>query len=113
MSTTVVNKYNSEYDVYIGRGSIFGNPFVIGKDGTRDEVILKYRNYFYDKIKKDEDFLKAVLLLKDKKLGCYCKPQDCHGDVIAGFVDNIWTKYDLAQAGKDVLKLRSLFDEAN
>jgi hypothetical protein len=109
--TKVVNKYKSEYDVYIGRGSIFGNPFVIGKDGTRDEVILKYRNYFYDKIIKDEDFLKAVLLLKDKVLGCFCKPQDCHGDIIVGFLDEIWTKYDLMNAEIMAQKLMELFDD--
>lgn len=38
---TVVNKYKEEYDIYIGRGSRWGNPFVIGKDGTREEVIEK------------------------------------------------------------------------
>ncbi|PIW12451.1 MAG: hypothetical protein COW35_01440, partial [Candidatus Infernicultor aquiphilus] len=33
----------SNYDVYIGRPSKWGNPFTIGKDGTRSEVIEKYR----------------------------------------------------------------------
>ena len=43
--TKVVNKYKHVYDVYIGRGSKWGNPFVIGKDGTREEVINKYEEY--------------------------------------------------------------------
>ena len=40
---TVVNKYKEYYDIYIGRGSPYGNPFVIGKDVTREEVIEKFR----------------------------------------------------------------------
>jgi hypothetical protein len=44
--TIVVNKYThkpTSNDIYIGRGSIFGNQFVIGKDGTREEVIEKHK----------------------------------------------------------------------
>ena len=33
--------------VYIGRPSKWGNPFVIGKDGTREEVIAKFKNYIF------------------------------------------------------------------
>jgi hypothetical protein len=33
----VVNKYKEPFDIYIGRGSIWGNPYVIGKDGTRGD----------------------------------------------------------------------------
>jgi hypothetical protein len=85
--TTVVNKYKSKFDIYIGRPSIFGNPFSIGKDGDRDEVIKKFRTYFNQRIKKDAHFKQEVLKLKGKTLGCYCKPQDCHGDVIANYLD--------------------------
>jgi hypothetical protein len=42
----VVNKRIDAFDVYIGRGSVWGNPFVIGKDGDRAEVIRKYEDYF-------------------------------------------------------------------
>lgn len=51
--TTVVNirkkkgKKSSFYDVYCGRGSLFGNPFKIGRDGDRKQVIQKFREYFY------------------------------------------------------------------
>ena len=41
----VVNLRNEKYDVYIGRGSPFGNPFKIGIDGTRLEVIEKYKHH--------------------------------------------------------------------
>ena len=43
--TQVVNLKKDKYDVYIGRPSFWGNPFSIGKDGNRDEVIEKYENY--------------------------------------------------------------------
>lgn len=85
--TRVVNLRKESYDVYIGRGSPFGNPFKIGRDGSRDTVIVKYRDYFYDRINKDEEFRKLVLELKDKVLGCYCKPHNCHGDIIVEYLD--------------------------
>jgi hypothetical protein len=85
--TTVVNKYKSEFDVYIGRPSIFGNPFSIGKDGNRAVVIKKYKAYFKTRIAKDSHFKQEVLKLKDKTLGCYCKPQVCHGDIIKEYLD--------------------------
>src|SRR3989304_2942302 len=86
--TTVVNiyKWKGEY-VYIGRGSPYGNPFVIGKDGTREEVIEKYRVYLSKKLENPE-FLMMVLRLRGKTLGCFCKPKECHGDVIKEFLDN-------------------------
>lgn len=84
--TTVVNLRKSKYDVYIGRGSSFGNPFVIGKDGDRSEVIRKYRIYFADQL-KDEKFRELVVTLHNKVLACYCAPLACHGDVIVEFLD--------------------------
>lgn len=91
MLTTVVNKYKDTYDVYIGRGSIFGNPFVIGKDGTREEVIEKYRVYFEEKMLNDPVFRAAVFSCRGLRLGCFCKPKACHGDIIKGFLDNVET----------------------
>jgi len=86
--TTVVNiRKTKEYDVYIGRPSPFGNPFIIGKDGTRDEVVAKYRPYFYRRMARDMLFRAAVHSLAGKVLGCYCKPKPCHGDVIAEYLD--------------------------
>lgn len=88
MKTTVVNLRKENYDIYIGRGSIFGNPFVIGKDGTREEVIKKYKEWFYEKV-KNLVFRKKVYNLIGKRLGCFCKPQACHGDVIIEFLEGV------------------------
>lgn len=83
--TKVVNKYKEPYDVYIGRGSIWGNPFIIGKDGTREEVIEKYREYFL----WHTNLLSKVHELKGLTLGCFCKPEACHGDVLAEYADRV------------------------
>ena len=79
--TTVVNVRTSTYDVYIGRPSEWGNPFRIGPDGTRSQVIEKYRIYARRFTQED---LKE---LRGKRLGCYCHPLPCHGDVLASLAD--------------------------
>ena len=81
--TTVVNKYKESFDVYIGRGSIWGNPFVIGKDGTREEVIEKYEQYYLE----NKLLQSKIHLLKGKKLGCFCAPKACHGDILKKYAD--------------------------
>jgi len=78
----VVNKMVQEYDVFIGRPSKWGNPFVIGRDGTREEVIEKYRAY----ILKKPELLACLVELKGKTLGCFCKPLPCHGDVLVELI---------------------------
>lgn len=64
--------------MYIGRPSKWGNPFQIGKDGSRIIVIKKY----YEWIKTQPQLLNSLSELKGKKLGCFCKPAPCHGDVL-------------------------------
>jgi hypothetical protein len=64
--------------VFIGRPSCWGNPFKIGVDGDRDEVIRKYKDW----ILTQPDLLARLPELKDKRLGCYCFPERCHGDVL-------------------------------
>jgi len=85
--TKVVHCRKEKYDIYIGRPSIFGNPLSIGKDGTRAEVIKKYKDYFYDNLENHEVFKIAVERLRGKVLGCWCKPQACHGDVIIEYLN--------------------------
>jgi len=83
--TQVVNCRKEHYDVYIGRPSKWGNPFEIGKDGNRTEVILKYRKY----ILNNKNLVKDLHELKGKTLGCWCKPKPCHGDVLVSLVDGV------------------------
>ena len=74
---------------YIGRGSYWGNPHSMFEDGDdRDEVIRKYKYDFdYEKFPHIEK--KEVYKLVGKRLGCFCKPALCHGDVLAGYL-NAW-----------------------
>jgi len=74
----VVNCQTESYDVYIGRPSKWGNPFKIGRDGNRAEVIEKYEAY----IRKTPKLMEALPELEGKVLGCWCAPKACHGDVL-------------------------------
>jgi len=86
MVTTVVNVKTHPYTRYIGRPGIMGNFYVIGRDGTREECIEKYRETF----NKDEALKKfARENLWNEILGCYCKPLACHGDVIAEYLNGL------------------------
>jgi hypothetical protein len=84
IKTRVVNAKNNEYDVYIGRGSDYGNPYKIGVDGNRKEVIEKFYNYLHNNV----PLQKKIMKLRGLRLGCYCAPKDCHGDIIAEFIEN-------------------------
>ena len=83
MKTTVVNLRESPCDVIIDRSSPWGNPFRIGPDGSRDEVIAKYGKW----IRSQPHLLWLLPTLRDKVLGCHCKPLACHGDVLAELAD--------------------------
>ena len=86
-------------NVYIGRGGVvfidkvrfpsksspFCNPFKIGKDGTRDDVLIKYEEYIKERL-KDPHFKEELMKLKGKTLGCWCKPEKCHGDILLKFI---------------------------
>jgi len=74
----VVHCKQNPFDILIDRSTKWGNPFIIGTDGTRREVIKKYKNW----ILKQPDLLKDLHQLKGKILGCWCKPLPCHGDVL-------------------------------
>jgi hypothetical protein len=77
--TTVVNLKEEAYDVRIDRKTKWGNPFVVGKDGTREECILQYESW----VEEQPHLMNALHELKGKRLGCWCAPHACHGDVLA------------------------------
>lgn len=95
---TIVNKRKhtpTPYDYYIGRPSKLGNPFLIGRDGDRDEVCDKYIEYFNDNLTMidsniSEGWKEVVRLYRQYgklNLVCYCYPLRCHGDYIKQVVD--------------------------
>ncbi len=75
----VVHCKRAAHDVYIGRPSKWGNPFVIGRDGTRDEVVARYEAWLLEQ----PELVAALPELAGKTLGCWCAPRACHGDVLA------------------------------
>jgi len=92
MPTTIINiRSGDKYNVYIGRGnkrrgtvaSKWACPFVVGKDGTREEVVKKYEVYLIGNSK----LMNSLPELKDKILGCWCKPLLCHGDVLVKYAN--------------------------
>ena len=64
--------------VYVGRPSKWGNPFRMGVDGTREEVIEKYREWLL----VNERLMADLDELRGKDLACWCAPKPCHADVL-------------------------------
>lgn len=89
--TFVSNKDKGEhFDTYIGRGTLWGNPYTIGKDGDREEVIRKFAYDFNRSfLRGGEDFNKKLGTLRGHTLGCHCKPYACHGDVLAEYLNKL------------------------
>ena len=65
-------------DVYIGRPTRWGNPYTIGKDGTRKDVLNKYRTW----IASHAHLVESLRDLQPVRLVCWCAPLECHGDVL-------------------------------
>ncbi|EKS26825.1 MULTISPECIES: DUF4326 domain-containing protein [Nitrobacteraceae] len=78
LNARAVGKRSSATQVYIGRPSKWGNPFVIGRDGSRAEVIAKYRAW----IVVQPALMNALGELRSRDLVCWCAPLACHGDVL-------------------------------
>ena len=98
----VVNMENARtWDVNIGRadgGSAdmgntdpvepgwLGNPYPLAHGYTREQAVDLFREDFIEKLRGDDGFRAAVDKLEGKTLGCYCKPEACHGDVIVAYL---------------------------
>ena len=98
--TTVVNIEQTDYEIYIGRPGIWGNPFKITKGCNRTLAIEKYRQW----IKTQPHLMGKLWFLRGKVLGCHCKPLPCHGDVLAELADNLNPAEQIMPFGKYVGK---------
>lgn len=97
MSTTrIVNIRTEPFDLYIGRGSQWGNPFThlyyadpahnsLTLVASREEAIERYEAWLI----AQPDLMAQLPLLRGRTLGCYCKPLACHGDVLVRLADGI------------------------
>jgi len=95
MQTQVVNLRTDGYDVYIGRAGhgqagTFGNPF---SKGTRDENIAAFAGWFHSEDSAASAMREAARQVRiGSKLGCFCAPRACHGDVLAAYIDRHGTR---------------------
>jgi hypothetical protein len=78
LNARVVGKSPAPGCVYVRRPSKWGNPFVVGRDGNRAEVIANYRAWVVTQPK----LMSALDELRGRDLVCWCAPQACHGDVL-------------------------------
>ena len=91
------------FDVFCGRGSPFGNPYVIGSDGDRDDVIRKHREWIdrwliggeevivvcYGRSYSNKVVVESLGQLRGKRCGCFCKPLPCHLDYLREVLEGV------------------------
>ena len=83
MKTKVVHCKKAHFDVYIGRPSKWGNPYRLKDGEPRDVCLARYREW----LMQQPHLLAALGEIKGKVLGCWCKPLECHGDILAELAD--------------------------
>jgi hypothetical protein len=90
--TKIVHLKKEPYDVYIGRPSKWGNPYS-HKEGTLAEFRVKNRAEALEKYEKylleNETLFNSLIELQGKTLGCWCKPNKCHGDILVKWSNSI------------------------
>jgi len=83
----VVHCKRASYDIYIGRPTKWGNPFVLTNESERDAVVEQYREW----LATQPELIAAVRKeLKGKILGCWCAPRSCHGDILVKVAEGRW-----------------------
>lgn len=99
VKTTVVNIHREPFDVYIGRAGrghdgVFGNPVVPGEPcpvcgdlhGDGGDTLACF-TVLFERAVRDPSSRAKIEELRGKRLGCFCKPKPCHGDVIADYLN--------------------------
>lgn len=97
--TIIINIHSKDilskhFDVFIGRGSKWGNKNKIGQHGTRKQVVEMHR----EDVRKNKKLMSEIEELRGKILGCYCKPLYCHGDI---YLELLGEKYTIKQMETD------------
>ncbi len=91
-SARVVNIRHEPCDVFIGRPSKWGNPFEISDKCPRELALLKYEVH----IRRRPDLIAALPELAGKRLGCYCHPLPCHGEVLIWLLNDFFRRSNAA-----------------
>jgi hypothetical protein len=93
METSVVHVHKAPYDVYVGRrgwGFISDSPFCkprgMGHGQGREAAIIEFAIYWF---RLDNQPLRKMAreCLTGKTLACWCAPEWCHADIIAGYLN--------------------------
>lgn len=95
----VVHCKRDSYDVYVGRPGPWGNPYEIGRDGSRDDVIASYRSWLWREIETGRVALAELASLRGKTLGCWCSPLRCHGEVLLAAAEWAWDSITTSEGG--------------
>lgn len=87
-----INALSNNFDVYIGRAGkgydgYWGNS-ASKPDMSRTQAVRAFERLFYDVWLKDPERVRRLRELDGKLLGCFCRPNSCHGDVIAHYINN-------------------------
>jgi hypothetical protein len=95
--TRVVNLRREDHDVYIGRPSLWANPFStkpskydVVKCASVEEAVERYREYIVDRLYQESSLRQELRKLKGKRLGCFCAPRLCHGDVLKEIIEKMF-----------------------
>jgi len=90
--------------VYVGRPSVLGNPFVIGRDGDRAAVIYKYRRWLWNELQSKsgpacDEIHRLANLAKssDLVLACWCFPEQCHAEIVQAAIEWINSQFQIKE----------------
>ena len=94
MKTIVVNvEDGGNYDVYIGRGGLWGNPFRSKDRNGNIEMYEKWVRgigFLSFEQKRRAELIRRLHELRGKVLGCHCKPKTCHGDILVKLISELF-----------------------
>lgn len=85
----IKDKKTGKKERFPKRPSEFANPFKVNKTNSRNDVCKLFEIYIKNKINKNTELKKRLMNLKGKTLGCWCKPEACHGDILVNIIDSI------------------------
>ena len=76
-------------EVYVGRPSPLGNPYALGRDGNREQVIAQYRRWLWAQLQspgspQERELMRLLAQARsgEQELLCWCAPLPCHAEVV-------------------------------
>lgn len=66
--------------IIVDRSSVWGNPFYMHEEKSRDSVCDAFEKYARERAANDMNWLAP---LRGKNLACWCAPKRCHAETLA------------------------------